>query len=294
MKRLPPVLACFLRALPQLALVAAAVCARQSAHGSLRVENAQLKARADALQADVERLSRSAATADREKDEFLATLSHELRTPLNAILGWIQLLRLHLKHPAQQQQHALDVLERNAGIQARTVADLLDMSRIVTGKMHLTMKSVSLETVVHEATEALRPAAAAKEVALHVDACGPLAIVGDRARLRQIVSNLLGNAVKFTPAGGHIDVRLRLEAPNALLQVEDTGIGIAADALPRLFTRFQQANGGLTRPFGGLGLGLAIVRTLVELHGGTIEAASRGRDRGATFTVRLPLARAGV
>jgi len=249
--------------------------------------HAALQDRAAALQAKVARLEHRALELEREKDEFLATLSHELRSPLNAILGWIELLRVHLKDPPQQL-HAIDVIERNARAEVRIIADLLDMARLVTHRLHLTREAVSLEGVVREAAGAIGEAAAAKSIALHIESPDAVHVVGDRARLRQVVTQLLANAVKFTPSGGSIRVNLGRDASGAIIQVTDTGIGLSRDMLTRVFERFRQAESGLTRSYGGLGLGLAIARHLVELHGGTVEAASRGLQQGATFTVRLP------
>ena len=275
MRRLPTALGCLVAALVPHAVI--------SARGR----------RISALEAEVAQLRNTARQAERDKDEFLATLSHELRTPLNATLGWIQLLRLHVNDPGQQR-HALDVIERNAKRQARVVGDLLDMSRIVTGKLHLTRERVALDSVVRDAAATLNEAAAAKRIGITVDAPEEVTVAGDKARLRQIVSNLFSNALKFTPTGGQVTARVRADSGTATLEVSDTGIGIAPEVLPRLFESFHQAEPGLTRPYEGLGLGLTLVRTLVELHGGTVEAASKGLGQGATFTVRLPLARAGA
>jgi signal transduction histidine kinase len=250
-------------------------------------ERKELKKRAAALQATVDRLERTAQDIEREKDEFLATLSHELRSPLNAMLGWIELLRLHIKDPAQQA-YAIDVIERNAHAEVRIVADLLDMARLVTRRLHLVREPVSLQSVVREASNAVSDAATTKGITVHVDSPDDVHVVGDRARLRQVVSQLLGNAVKFTQPAGRVIVTLGRDASGALIRVADTGIGITREMLPRVFDRFRQAESGLTRTYGGLGLGLALVRHLVELHGGTVEADSRGLQQGATFTVRLP------
>ena len=287
MKRLPSGLGYLLGAIvPPLAIAAAGARAYQ-----LRAVRAQQ--RLAILQAEVDRLGSAWRDAQREKDEFLATLSHELRTPLNAMLGWIQLLRLHIKDSAERE-HALEVLERNARSQVRIVGDLLDMSRIVTGKLDLALERVHLDDIVRDVVDSLTPTAAAKGVDVDVDITPRLAVIGDRGRLRQIVSNLLSNAIKFTPPSGRIAVRLRSTGSAAEIQVTDTGIGISPVVLGRVFEPFQQGDSSLTRAFGGLGLGLAIVKTLVELHGGTVEAASDGSHLGATFTVRLPLASAGA
>ena len=254
---------------------------------ALKAEHTSLGRRAAALETKVSQLERSASELDREKDEFLATLSHELRSPLNAILGWVELLRLHLKDPLQQA-HAIDVIERNARTEVRVIADLLDMARLVTGRLQLSREPVALDGVVREAVGAISDAAATKGIALHVEGNGAAPVVGDRARLRQVVAHLLGNAMKFTPPGGKVLVRLSGDASGATLQVADTGIGLTREMLPHVFEQFRQAESGLTRPYGGLGLGLAIVRRLVELHGGTVTVDSPGLQQGATFTVRFP------
>jgi PAS domain S-box-containing protein len=227
--------------------------------------------------------------ANRVKDEFLATVSHELRTPLTAMLGWVQMLRSGAL-PAPKHARALEVIERNAKSQQQLIEDLLDVSRIITGKLRLEVTPVELMDVVATAIEAVRPAAEAKDLHLHsiLDTdIGPL--MGDAQRLQQVVWNLLTNAVKFTPKGGHIHIILQRAGSSAELQVRDTGQGISPDFLSRVFERFQQEQGGTSRKHGGLGLGLSIVRHLVELHGGTIEAFSEGEGHGALFTVRLPI-----
>jgi signal transduction histidine kinase len=241
------------------------------------------------LERETSRLTEEARRAWRIKDDFLATLSHELRTPLNAMLGWVQLLRLH-SDDAAMRGHAIDVVERNARTQVQIVADMLDVSRIITGQMRLALAQVDLARAVRDGCDALAPAAAAKHVEMHVgieEVRGD--VYGDAARLQQVVWNLVSNGIKFTPAGGRVAVRLRQDGPYAEISVRDTGVGIAPDVLPYVFDRFRQGDSSLTRPFGGLGLGLAIVRHLVELHGGSVEGASEGRNRGASFTIRLPL-----
>ena len=269
----------------------------QAAHRTqnhLHADAEVAKRRIAELESEVRRLEEEALQAGRVKDDFLATLSHELRTPLNAMLGWIQLLRLHVQNP-QERTHALDVLERNARTQVQIVADLLDVSRVVTGKMRLVFERVDLPDIVAMATEGLHPTAAAKGVTLAIDTAPvPGIVFGDPARLQQIVWNLVSNAVKFTPGGGTVTVRLRAAGSTAELVVTDTGIGMHADVVPHVFERFRQADSSLTRRFGGLGLGLAIVRHLVELHGGTVEAASEGPELGSTFTVRLPFRPTGA
>ena len=232
---------------------------------------------------------KQAEEANRTKDEFLATLSHELRTPLNAILGWVQVLRTG-KLDAAAGARALETIERNARSQAQLIADLLDVSRIITGKLRLDFKPVELRRIIDSALETVRPAADAKGILLDIS-IGPLAspVLGDADRLQQVIWNLLSNAIKFTPRAGRVEVRLREEGGNAVIRVSDSGIGIRPDFLPYVFDRFRQAEGSITRTHGGLGLGLSIVRHLIELHGGTAEVESPGEGEGATFMVRLPL-----
>jgi len=242
-----------------------------------------------ALQASEEDLR----AANRAKDEFLATLSHELRTPLNAILGWARMLRLGQVSVGRRVQ-ALAVIERNARALAQLVEDLLDVSRIITGKLRLDRSMVSLNTVTEHAVATVRPAADAKGVTLEWSAdplVGIIHAAGDR--LQQVVWNLLSNAVKFTPSGGRVELITRRHEDEVEIAVRDTGVGIAPGFLPHVFERFRQADSTTTRTHSGVGLGLAIVRHLVELHGGTIEAASEGEGRGATFTVKLPARRVG-
>jgi PAS domain S-box-containing protein len=240
------------------------------------------------------RAFREALEANRLKDEFLAVVSHELRTPLNAMRGWMSLLRLS-KLTEDQQAHALDVIDRNIGVQTQLVEDLLDISRIVSGKMRLSVETVALDAVVKAALDSVRPAAHAKEIQLHASTDNPQGVVqGDPDRLQQIIWNLLSNAIKFTPRGGRVDVTVRHAGGHAELTVTDTGQGINPDFLPHVFERFRQADSTTTRKVGGLGLGLAIVRHLAELHGGTVMAASEGEGRGASFTLRLPAAVAAL
>jgi signal transduction histidine kinase/ActR/RegA family two-component response regulator len=225
--------------------------------------------------------------ANRLKDEFLATLSHELRTPLNAVLGWTRVLRSTRAEPPTQER-ALESIERNARAQARLVEDLLEVSRIVTGKLRLQVRETDLAAIVDAAADIVQPAAAAKQLTLSVAIeSRPALTAGDPDRLQQVVWNLLSNAVKFTPPGGSITVHLRREAGHRLV-VQDSGPGIDARFLPFVFEPFRQADGTASREHGGLGLGLAIAKQLVELHGGTIQARSEGRGKGATFEVFLP------
>jgi signal transduction histidine kinase/DNA-binding response OmpR family regulator len=231
-----------------------------------------------------------AETANRLKDEFLATVSHELRTPLNAMLGWTRLLRAGKLDEAKQRQ-ALETVERNAVAQQQIIEDILDVSRIITGKLRLEVSPVDLGAIVSEAADSIRPSAEAKGVRLQSisDSAASL-VLGDANRLQQIVWNLLSNAVKFTPRAGRVQVVLERINSYVEITVRDTGKGISREFLPFVFERFRQADSSTTRQFGGLGLGLAIVRHLTELHGGTVQAASPGEGQGATFTVRFPLA----
>jgi signal transduction histidine kinase/ActR/RegA family two-component response regulator len=229
-----------------------------------------------------------AEAASRLKDEFLATLSHELRTPLNAILGWTAMLR-HGQVDESRVAKALEVVERNAKAQAQLIEDVLDMARIITGKLRLEMRPALLAPVVEAAVDAIRPAADTKSIRLRVMASPVPPIHGDPARLQQVLWNLLSNAVKFTPVGGEITVSLRLVDSHAMLAVSDTGPGLSPEFLPYIFDRFRQADQSVTRGHGGLGLGLSIVKHLVELHGGTVRAESDGIGHGATFHVALPI-----
>jgi signal transduction histidine kinase len=229
-----------------------------------------------------------AEEASRLKDEFLATVSHELRTPLNPILGWAYNLRTGAVDPALLQE-GLETIERNARIQSQLVEDLLDVSRIVSGKLNMNVQPVHLQHVIAAAVESVRLAAQAKriELVLHFDPDVPQ-VAGDPGRLQQVFWNLLSNALKFTPEEGRIEVRLRQTDSHVEASVTDSGEGIPPDFLPHVFDRFSQADSSATRKHGGLGVGLAIVRHLVELHGGTIRAESAGLGRGATFSLQLP------
>lgn len=249
---------------------------------------ARRRAEQDAL--EKQRLYEEAAMANEAKDQFLATVSHELRTPLTSILGWAQMLGTGKLDDAMRTR-AIGTIERNARMQAQIVEDLLDISRIVNGKMRLDVRLFSPQVAVEAATEALRPAAMAKNIDLQL-VIDPLAgpVSGDPERLQQIVWNLLSNAVKFTPKGGRVQLVLSKVASSVEIAVSDNGAGIPADYLPRIFDTFTQVDSTSTRKHGGLGLGLAIVRKLVELHGGTVRAASAGVGKGAVFTVSLPIA----
>jgi len=237
---------------------------------------------------------REAEEADRLKDEFLATLSHELRTPLTSVLGWASLIR---SGDINEDNFAvgLETIERNARLQARLIDDLLDVSRIITGNLRLELNPVNFATVIEAAKDTVHPAAEAKNIQIEmVLDSGACTIKGDASRLRQVVWNLLLNAIKFTPRGGRVDVALRCVNSSVQLRVSDSGEGIDAQFLPHVFDRFRQAEGSMSRRQGGLGLGLAVVRHLVELHGGSVTAASPGKGLGATFTVELPLAPHGL
>ncbi|HEU4931639.1 MAG TPA: ATP-binding protein [Pyrinomonadaceae bacterium] len=236
-----------------------------------------------------ERARSEAEAANRIKDEFLATLSHELRTPLTSLLGWSSVLR-EAKRDEKILHQGLEAIDRNARVQAQLIDDLLDVSRIVSGKLNLDVRPLDLASVARAAINVVRPAADAKGITLdYSDEPGLGAISADSARLHQVIWNLLSNAVKFTPHGGKIFVRVDRDGSSARVSVRDTGQGIEAEFLPRVFDRFRQADSSTTRSFGGLGLGLAIVRHLVELHGGTVSAQSDGISKGATFTATFPL-----
>jgi signal transduction histidine kinase/CheY-like chemotaxis protein len=230
-----------------------------------------------------------AESANRLKDEFLAVVSHELRNPLNAILGWTRLLGGHHLGP-ERARYAVGTIERNAKGLARIIDDLLDVSRIVGGGVRIDPAPVDLVAVVQGALDEIYPSAEAKAVKARLTCqAAPDPVAGDTVRLQQVVANLLSNAVKFTPTGGHVEIRLGQVGSEAEIQVSDTGQGIDAAFLPHIFERFTQADASTTRRQGGLGLGLTIVRALVERHGGTVRAESPGPGRGATFTVRLPV-----
>ena len=236
-----------------------------------------------------ERLYRQAEESGRLKEEFLATVSHELRTPLSAILGWARMLRLG-QLSEEHTARALDTIERNARAQAQLIDDLLDVSRIMTGKLRMDVRPSDPNAFIDAAVEAVRPAADAKGVRVQkVMDTGPVSIPGDPVRLQQVVWNLLSNAIKFTPRGGRVQIRSERVNSHLEIVVSDTGQGISPDFLPHVFDRFRQADQKTSRQHGGMGLGLAIVRHLVELHGGTVTATSDGEGTGATFTVTLPI-----
>ena len=250
--------------------------------GALRARQRQYQAR---------NLLEQLEQADKQKDLFLATLSHELRTPLNSILGWLQILKTDPKR-YEKLSHALDVIERNAKAQSEIIADILFVSRIVTGKLELKRQRVDLVDVVRDAVDIVRPLLDARQISMEmlVDP-GPTVVIGDPERLRQVFLNLLSNSGKFTKRRGRVSVSIRPGEAAVEVAVADTGRGIPREFLPFVFDRFRQADSTFTRRVGGLGLGLAIVRHLVDLHHGDVSASSEGRKRGSTFTVRLPLAR---
>jgi len=232
---------------------------------------------------------RQLQTANRLKDEFLATLSHELRTPLNAVLGYARMLQSGAVSDDKVAQ-ALEVIDRNANSLAQIVEDVLDVSRIILGKARMRVEPTDMTSVVDDAVATVMPSVEAKGIQLTRSVPSRLSEVsGDPGRLQQVVWNLLSNAVKFTPKGGRIDVSIIEEDSSVDVVVTDTGIGFASTFKPYMFERFRQAEGGTTRLHGGLGLGLAIARHIVEMHGGTIEAESPGEGKGATFKVKLPL-----
>ncbi len=235
-----------------------------------------------------------AEAANRAKDEFLAVLSHELRTPLNAVFGWAQMLRKGQVH-GEVAQRALDTIVRNAHVQLQLIDELLDVSRVAMGKMRLQIQPLDPRTVIEQALDAIRPAAEARRITVHADlARGAGVVIGDAARLQQVVWNLLTNAVKFTEPGGEVEVVLRRSGTDVEIIVHDTGRGITPELLPFVFDRFRQADSSSTRAHSGLGLGLALVKHLVELHGGTVAAHSDGEGKGATFTIRLPVTSAAL
>ena len=245
-------------------------------------ERAEMFKRERAARADAEK-------ANRLKDEFLATLSHELRTPLNAVIGWSRMLGSG-RLDRESSQHALEVIERNAWAQKQIIEDILDVSRVITGKLQLNLGPVDLITVVDAALDAVRPAMEAKEIKIETIIGASLRLIsGDADRLQQVVWNVLSNAAKFTPAGGKVEISVSQTATHVQIQVKDSGPGVDPAFLPHVFERFRQADGSTTRTHGGLGLGLAIVRHLVELHGGTIFVENREAGGGAIFTIRLPL-----
>jgi len=268
-----------------------------AAQAAIAIDNARLfdvakqaRTEAESAAAENELLYRQAEDSSRLKDEFLATISHELRTPLTAILGWSRMLRSH-QLSGEDYAKALETIERNAHAQAQLIDDLLDVSRIITGKLRMDVRPSDPNAFIEAAIEALTPAAVAKGVRVQkILDTGMVAVPGDPVRLQQVIWNLLSNAIKFTPRDGRVQVRLERVNSHVEIVVSDTGQGISNDFLPFVFDRFRQADQRTSRQHGGMGLGLAIVRHLVELHGGTVRAASPGEGQGATFTVQLPVA----
>ena len=268
-----------------------------AAQAAIAMDNATLfeaakKARLEAERAaaENEHLYRKAEDSSRLKDEFLATISHELRTPLTSILGWARMLRSH-QLSDEDYNKALETIERNAHSQAQLIDDLLDVSRIITGKLRMDVRPADPNEFIEAAIEALKPAAVAKGVRVQkIMDTGVASVPGDPVRLQQVVWNLLSNAIKFTPRGGRVQVRLERVDSHIEIVISDTGQGIAADFLPYVFDRFRQADQRTSRQHGGMGLGLSIVRHLVELHGGSVNASSAGEGQGSTFTVQLPVA----
>jgi len=255
------------------------------------IEKLRAEAERERLLINVQEARDAAERANQLKDEFLATLSHELRNPLNVILGYSELL-LRMREIEQSPRLAQmgEALRRNAQSQSQLINDLLDLSRLQRGKISLNQETVSLPAIIDNAVETVRADAAAKGIEIRVNVGDQLSLVeGDRLRLQQIAWNLLNNAVKFTPAGGSIEIALKNENENAVFAVKDTGQGIDATFLPHVFEMFRQADGSNRRRHGGLGIGLALVHQLVQLHGGKISAESDGPNKGARFTVRLPL-----
>ncbi len=249
----------------------------------------QIELERERLRLQEQQARETAEAATRAKDQFLAVVSHELRSPLSAILGFAQMIRAH-QHQAEQVVHFADIITRSARTQQRLIEDLLDTARIITGKLKLDTAPTDLRLLLTESLAVVQPAAAARRIDLSASLGDqPLTVIGDATRLQQIIWNLLQNAIKFTPEGGHVALRLERSPEQARIIVSDTGQGIAPEVLPHIFERFWQMDMSGTRRYGGLGLGLALVEDLVELHGGTIAAASAGVGQGTTFTVTLPL-----
>jgi signal transduction histidine kinase len=269
--------------------------AEREARASLEELNRELERRVEERTAELQRVNLELTEANRAKDVFLATLSHELRTPLTPVLGWVGLLRSGGTSDTTMLTQGLDAIQRNAQLQARLIDDLLDISRVVSGKLRIDREPVNLSYVVESATEIVRAEAQSRavELAVELPPC-PVVVHGAPLRLQQIVWNLMSNAVKFTPKGGRVAARVWAEGGEAMVEVTDTGIGIAPEFLPHVFDRFRQADGSTTRQYGGLGLGLAIVRALAELHGGWVRADSEGLGRGSRFTFGLPYAAPSV
>jgi signal transduction histidine kinase/CheY-like chemotaxis protein len=265
------------------------LCQELARRSTMAVENARLHRGSQEAIVRAHEANRLSEHANRAKDEFLGVVSHELRTPLNAILGWSQLLgREKVVNPTILAK-GLAVIERNSRAQVKLIEDILDVSRIISGKLRLELKPIEVESVLRAAAEAIRPVADAKGVSLRAASTQGTMVLGDPDRLQQVLWNLLSNAVKFTPAGGQVDVAVERAGRSVRVMVLDSGKGIDPEFLPYVFERFRQADSTTTRRHGGLGLGLAIVRHVVELHGGSVRALSGGLDRGSTFVVKLPL-----
>src|SRR5262245_6772077 len=254
---------------------------------ALAIERKQAETEREELLTREKTAREQAESANRVKDEFLAVVSHELRTPLTAISGWTHLL-LEGMLPDTAQLRALQAIQRQARSQAQLIDDLLDVSRIVSGKLRLNWQTIDPSKIINAAIDVVRPTAEARNIQLMADLDLPGTVSGDPERLQQVIWNLLSNAIKFTPEGGRVDIRSRWVDSSIEIAVADTGQGISEDFLPYIFELFRQADVSTTRMHGGLGLGLAIVRHLVEIHGGTVQAGSAGRGKGATFTIRLP------
>ncbi|HKG59394.1 MAG TPA: response regulator [Pyrinomonadaceae bacterium] len=264
--------------------------AEQKARADLRKLNLDLEQRIEERTAELKRLNVELGDANRAKDVFLATLSHELRTPLTPVVGWIKLLRSGTLDEKSVEQ-ALDAIERNAWLQSRLIDDLLDTSRIATGKLHFEPRATDLNATVKSAVDTVRASAAARNIELSMTLWpSSLIVLGEPVRLQQIAWNLVSNAIKFTDPGGKVSVMTQLDRRQAVLSVVDTGVGIPPEFLPHVFDRFRQADGSTSRRHGGLGLGLAIADALSKLHSGRLEAISEGSGKGATFTFRMELA----
>lgn len=267
--------------------------AEQKARSDLKQLNLDLERRIEERTAELKRVNVELAEANRAKDVFLATLSHELRTPLTPVVGWIKLLRSGTLDEKSVLQ-ALDAIERNAWLQSRLIDDLLDTSRIATGKLHFEPKPTDLNVVVKAAVETVRTNAASRDIDLSMTlAPMSLVVMGEPVRLQQIAWNLVSNAIKFTDPGGKVSVKTGLSGTEAHLEVTDTGVGISEEFLPHVFDRFRQADGSTSRRHGGLGLGLAIADALTKMHGGRLDAQSGGVGQGASFTLLVPLATTG-
>jgi signal transduction histidine kinase len=267
--------------------------AEQKARSDLQQLNLDLEQRIEQRTAELKQLNAELAEANRAKDVFLATLSHELRTPLTPVVGWIKLLRSGTLDEKSVSQ-ALDAIERNAWLQSRLIDDLLDTSRIATGKLHFEPKPTDLNVAVKAAVDTVRTSAAARNIELTMSLWpSSLMVMGEPVRLQQIAWNLVSNAIKFTDPGGKVSVLTQMDGTQAQLSVVDTGIGIAPEFLPHVFDRFRQADGSTSRRHGGLGLGLAIADALAKMHSGRLEAKSAGVSQGSTFTLRLELAPVG-